>query len=69
MVEGTVFVCVPRKADCAAAWVVVGLWDPLPPLHRAAVTGCAQELRCPDLGPTENHLRDEQVTTPIPSPQ
>lgn len=59
--------CVPCRADHAAAWVVRGPWDP--PLHRAVVTGRAQELRCPDLGPAESCLCDEQVTTPVPSPQ
>lgn len=39
------------------------------PLHRAVVMECAQELRCPDLGPAESCLCDEQVTTLIPSPQ
>lgn len=36
-----------------------------PPLLRAAVTGGVQELKCPD---SENHLRDEQVTTRFPLP-
>lgn len=35
------------------------------PLLRAAVTGGGQEPRCPD---SENHLRDEQVTTRFPLP-
>ena len=39
------------------------------PLQEAVVVGRAQEPRCPDSGPAESHLRDEQVTTLIPSPQ
>lgn len=57
--------------SCARQTVPLPGWwrDRGTPLHGAAVTGRAQGLGCPDSGPAESCLRDEQVTTPIPSPR